>query len=287
MPKASLSRKTLDDLIDRALAEDVGSGDVTTAALVPPKLSGRGVLLAREPGVLAGMGVAARLLAKSDRRLKLSRARKDGARLRAGAVIGVLTGPLGPMLTVERTLLNFLQKLSGIATATRRYVDAVAGTGVKLLDTRKTAPGWRALAKSAVAAGGGHNHRMGLFDQVLIKDNHLAASGLTAAEAVAHARQQAPRGLQIEVEVETIADARAAAQAGADIVMLDNMTPARMKKAVAAIRSVAPRTAIEASGCITLRNVAAVARTGVDRISVGALTHSARALDIALEMEIT
>jgi len=290
VPRATLDIEALDRLIAQALAEDLGPGDVTTEALIDPKLRGRGELIARESGILAGMPVVRRLLRKFDKKLKLSNALRDGSRLEPGTRIGVISGPAAPMLTVERTLLNFLQYLSGIATTTGRYVDAISGTGAKLLDTRKTLPGWRSLSKYAVAVGGGTNHRMGLYDQVLIKDNHLQAlrkQEVVPAEAVAaaHAHWGAPRKLRIEVEVETIPDARAAARAGADIIMLDNMPPARMKKAVAVIRSARPGTIIEASGGITLRNIAAVARTGVDWISAGAVTHSVRALDIALEME--
>lgn len=287
MPRATLDIEALDRLIAQALAEDLGPGDVTTEALIDPELRGRGELIARERGILAGMPVVRRLLRKFDKKLKLSNALRDGSRLEPNTRIGVISGPAAPMLTIERTLLNFLQYLSGIATTTGRYVDAIAGTGAKLLDTRKTLPGWRSLSKYAVAVGGGVNHRMGLYDQVLIKDNHLGASRLSPAKATALARERAPDRILVEVEIdsETIPDARAAARAGADIIMLDNMSPARMKKAVAVIRSARPGTIIEASGGITLRNIAAVARTGVDWISVGAITHSARALDIALEME--
>ncbi|MFH1731329.1 MAG: carboxylating nicotinate-nucleotide diphosphorylase [Planctomycetota bacterium] len=285
MPRAILDIEALDRLIEQAFAEDIGPGDVTTEALIDPGLVGRGVLIARERGILAGMPAVRRLLRKFDKKLKLSNALRDGARLEPDTRIGVISGPAAPMLTVERTLLNFLQYLSGIATTTRRYADAIAGTGAKLLDTRKTLPGWRSLSKYAVTVGGGTNHRTGLYGQVLIKDNHLGASRLSPAEATALARERAPDGILVEVEIETIAGAQAAARAGADIIMLDNMPPARMKKAVAVIRSARPGTIIEASGGITLRNIASVARTGVDWISAGAITHSARALDIALEME--
>lgn len=275
----------VDALIERALAEDMGQGDVTTAALVGPRSRSHGRLVAKQRGVLAGMPVARRLLRKAGGGIRLSGALREGAQLEPGAVIAAVAGPTARLLMVERTLLNFLQHLSGIATLTRRYVDAVAGTGARVLDTRKTLPGWRSLAKYAVAVGGGQNHRMGLYDQVLIKDNHLRAAGLSPAEAVAVMVSRVRRGIRVEVEVETVADARAAALAGADIVMLDNMSLARMAKAVAAIRAVRPRTIIEASGGITLANIRAVARTGVDWISVGALTHSAPALDISLELE--
>ena len=290
MAKPGLNTAQLDRLIDLALAEDVGMGDVTTDALVDPRQTAMSRLLAKERGVLAGMPVVRRLLERFDPELRMSQALKDGAALKPGTVIGIISGPLAATLTVERTLLNFLQRLSGIATLTRQYVDAVAGPGAQVLDTRKTLPGWRDLAKYAVAVGGGRNHRIGLYDQVLIKDNHLA-SGLSPAEAVVQARKAVlargtvRRRMRVEVEVESIADARAAAEAGANIVMLDNMTPARMKKAVAAIRAVAPKTTIEASGAVSLRRIRAIAQTGVDWISIGALTHSAPALDISLDTE--
>ena len=304
MPRTTLDLNAVDRLIEMALAEDVGPGDVTTAALIDPKLRGRAELVAREPGVLAGMPVVRRLLRAFDAKLRLSSALKDGASLERNTRIGVVSGPVASILTIERTLLNFLQYLSGIATTTRQYVDAIADTGVKLLDTRKTLPGWRSLSKYAVTVGGGMNHRFGLYDQILIKDNHLYVNGnggapgsapmrvvkITPTEAAAIIRgglgPKRERKLRIEVEVETVQEAEdAALMAGPDIIMLDNMPPARMRKAVAAIRRVRADTIIEASGGITLRNIAAVARTGVDWISVGAVTHSARSLDIALEME--
>ena len=304
MPRTTLDLNAVDRLIEMALAEDVGPGDVTTAALIDPKLRGRAELVAREPGVLAGMPVVRRLLRAFDAKLRLSSALKDGASLERNTRIGVVSGPVASILTIERTLLNFLQYLSGIATTTRQYVDAIADTGVKLLDTRKTLPGWRSLSKYGVIVGGGENHRFGLYDQILIKDNHLYVNGnggapgsapmrvvkITPTEAAAIIRgglgPKRERKLRIEVEVETVQEAEdAALMAGPDIIMLDNMPPARMRKAVAAIRRVRADTIIEASGGITLRNIAAVARTGVDWISVGAVTHSARSLDIALEME--
>ncbi len=284
MATRKLHWDSIDRLIEMALAEDVADGDVTTAALVDPSRRAVSRLVAKENGVLAGMPVVRRLLKRFDARLRLGRALSDGAVLAPGAVIAELRGPLAATLTVERTLLNFLQRLSGVATMTRRYVEAVAGTGAEVLDTRKTLPGWRCLAKYAVAVGGGRNHRHGLYDQVLIKDNHLA-SGLSPAEAVEQARRAAPRGMRVEVEVENLADAQAAAEAGADIIMLDNMSPARMRRAVAAIRAVAPEAIIEASGAVTLRRLRAIAETGVNWISVGALTHSAPALDISLDTE--
>jgi len=286
MGSRRLDPDVLDRLIDLALAEDIGPGDVTTRALVDPARRGRARIVARERGVLAGIPVARRLLRRVDPGLRLYQALADGSPVQPGSVVAAVRGPLAPLLTVERLLLNVLQRLSGIATQTRRYVDAVAGTGARVLDTRKTLPGWRALAKYAVSVGGGQNHRAGLYDQILIKDNHLAAAAATPAEAVAQARAAAPRGMRIEVEVETVRDARAAAAAGADIVMLDNMPPRRVKQAVAAIRQTGRRVIIEASGRVTLRTIRAVAATGVDWISVGALTHSAKALDLSLEVEV-
>ena len=280
-----LDLAVLDGLIARALAEDVGSGDVTTEALVDPERTGSAKLTAKEPGVLAGMPVVHRMVESAGEGLRLERPLPDGSRLGRGDGIGELTGPCKAILTIERTLLNFLQRLSGIATLTRRYVDAVDGTGAKVLDTRKTLPGWRMLSKYAVAVGGGTNHRMGLYDQVLIKDNHLAISGLSPAEAVAAARDRADGSLRIEVEVTSAGDAQAAAEAGADIVMLDNMAPQAMRDAVERVRRARPQTIIEASGSITLETVREVAETGVDWISVGAITHSAPALDISLDVE--
>lgn len=275
----------LDELIARALAEDVGPGDVTTEALIDRSVAASGRLIAKEPGVLAGMPVVRRLIEQVGEGLRLERALSDGAELEPGTEIGVVAGPCAAMLTAERTLLNFLQRLSGMATLTRRYVDAVSGTGAAILDTRKTPPGWRALSKYAVAVGGGTNHRMGLYDQVLIKDNHLAASGLSAGEAVAAAKERTGGSMRVEVEVGSPGEARAAAEAGADIVMLDNMSAPEMREAVAAIRELGGETTIEASGSITLETVRAVAETGVDWISVGAITHSAPALDISLDVE--
>jgi nicotinate-nucleotide pyrophosphorylase (carboxylating) len=278
-------------LIDAALAEDIGPGDITTRALIDAKWRATGSLVAREAGILAGMPVVRLLLRRFDRRLRLTHALEDGVRLRRGRLIARIRGPAASMLTVERTLLNFLQYLSGIATETRRYVDAVAGTGARILDTRKTVPGLRALAKYAVAVGGGLNHRMGLYDQVLVKDNHLAVLrrvDASPSEAVLLIKgrlapaQWPRRGM--EVEVNTVEDACDAALF-TEIVMLDNMRPAEMREAVKSIRAVRRGTIIEASGGVTLRNVRRVAQTGVDWISVGALTHSAPALDIAMDVE--
>ena len=239
--------------------------------------------MAREPGVAAGIGVATAVFQRLDERLRTFESLSDGDPVESGSVLGRVEGPVAPMLSAERTALNFVQRMSGIASLTARYVDAVQGTGAVIVDTRKTAPGLRALDKYAVAAGGGHNHRRALGDGVLIKDNHIAAlraQGIGLVEIVERARANAPHTVRIEVEVQTVAEAEEALGGGADILLLDNMPADLMREAV---EVVAGRALLEASGGITLDNVAEVAATGVDLISVGALTHSARALDISME----
>jgi len=267
------------ELIRAALAEDIGRCDITTALTVGPSASGRGRILAREPGVICGLGVAAQVFHTLDRGTKFADRCRDGASVRKGAIVAVVEGKAVSMLTAERTALNFLQRLSGIATQTSRFVEAVKGTGAKILDTRKTTPGWRELEKYAVRCGGGGNHRMGLYDMVLVKDNHIAAAGSVRA-AVELTRDSK---LPVEVEVKSLAQLREALDAGARRILLDNMSPARMRKA----RELAgPQVKLEASGGISLRRVRQVAETGVDYISVGELTHSAPALDIALDLEL-
>ena len=268
----------LDRLIRIALAEDIGPGDITTRLTIPLRTQTRTRLVARQPGVLAGIGVCRRVFRAVNPRARLTAQVRDGTSYEAGSVLALVRGPARAILAAERTALNFLQRLSGIATLTRRYVDAVKGTGAKILDTRKTTPGWRALEKYAVRCGGGSNHRMGLYDMVLVKDNHIAAAG---SIAVALKRTQGAR-VPVEVEVRTIAQLRAALAAGARRILLDNMDLARMRRAVSLARG---RAKLEASGGITLRRVRAVAETGVDYISVGALTHSAPAADIALDFD--
>ena len=271
------------DLIRRALAEDEAAVDVTTA-LLPPDATGEAALVARKPGVLAGVEVALEVFRLVDPGLKCRALTADGASIQAGERLGQVQGRLDGILRAERTALNFIQRLSGIATATRACVDAIAGLPATLVDTRKTVPGWRRLDKYAVRMGGGSNHRMSLADGVLIKDNHIAAmeawdGGL--AELVCRARTQAPSGTPVEVEVESLEQVRQALEAGADILMLDNMDPETMRQAVALCRGKA-RT--EASGGITLETVRAVAETGVDLISTGSITHSVHALDIGLDV---
>jgi nicotinate-nucleotide pyrophosphorylase (carboxylating) len=274
----------IEDIIDRALAEDLARGDLTTDAVIPGDQQGRAVIMSKKEGVLAGAEVAKRVFQRVDPKLKVKLLQKDGAGLEPGGKIAEVSGSIASILKGERLALNFLQHLSGIASETKRYVDRVQGLPVGIIDTRKTTPGLRSLQKYAIRVGGGQNHRMSLGDGILIKDNHLAAlrsQGLTIKQVVAKARRNSPRGLLVEMEAATVAEALEAAEAGANIVMLDNMSLADMRKAVKAIHG---QTLIEASGGITLDNVRAVAETGVDFISIGALTHSVTALDISLEL---
>jgi nicotinate-nucleotide pyrophosphorylase (carboxylating) len=272
-------------LVVAALEEDIGSGDVTTLSLVPPDAAATGRIVARESCVLAGMEIAADVFRRVAPALTLEPVCVDGSPLVAGMSAARVRGPAGAMLTAERTALNFLQRLSGIATLTRRFVDRVSGTQVVILDTRKTTPGWRVLEKYAVRCGGGHNHRMGLYDRALVKDNHRAlfSRGGTPRldEAIAAVRRRFP-DIAIEVEVESEAEFDSALQSGPDWILLDNMEPPRLRDFV---QRAAGRVNLEASGGITLENVAAVAATGVQAISLGCLTHSAPAVDLSLEME--
>jgi len=269
----------VDDIIRAALREDMPGGDVTSENIIPPGAVSKAVFLAKEDGVLAGLPVARRVFEILDSGIRVGEALDDGAAVRSGDALARLEGPVVPLLEGERTALNFLQRLSGIATATRRFVEAAAGTKAAILDTRKTTPGLRLLEKYAVRMGGGKNHRLGLSDMILIKDNHLRYVG-GVTEAVRRARERAPAGLKIEVEVTNFDEAREALESGADIVMLDNMPLAAMKEVVDLY---AGRVQIEVSGNVTLDRVRDIAAIGVDFISVGALTHSPRALDISLE----
>jgi nicotinate-nucleotide pyrophosphorylase (carboxylating) len=266
-------------LIEAALAEDLGPGDVTTEAIVPAGAKGEGVILAKAEGILAGLPIAGEVFRRVEPGIQFTPEAQDGEPVAPGQVVACLAGPLRGLLTAERVALNFLCRLSGIATLTSRYVEAVALYPAVILDTRKTTPGWRALEKYAVRCGGGQNHRMGLYDMVLIKDNHIAAAG-SLAEAVRRARASSAK-LAIEVEVRTLEELEEALALGVDRVLLDNMDLATLREAVKRARG---RAKLEASGGITLENVAAVAATGVDYISVGALTHSAPALDLSLEL---
>lgn len=272
-------------LIDLALAEDLGDrGDVTSAATIPADAVGAADFIARSPGVLAGLPVAILVTQTLDPRLTITVQINDRARLQRGDVVATLAGPMRSLLSAERTALNFMQRLSGVATLTRQYVDIVAGRA-QVLDTRKTTPGWRLLEKYAVRCGGGHNHRMGLFDGVLIKDNHLAGSQITdfklqIEEAL---RRAVSIALPIEIEVDRLEQLDVALAVRPAIILLDNMPLDRLRESVRRRDAVAPGVLLEASGGVNLTTIDAIAGTGVDRISVGALTHSAPALDIALD----
>ena len=266
-----------------ALAEDVGSGDVTTLATVPADSVSRVLMRARESMTVAGLAFAETAFRELDPTVTIQHHKTDGQRAAAGDVLLSVSGPTRALLTAERVALNFTQRLSGVATAAATYVDLVRGTKAQILDTRKTTPGWRLFEKYAVACGGAHNHRIGLFDLVLIKDNHLAALRGALPNAVAAAVQRArtihPQ-LKVEVEADTLEQVAQAADAGADFILLDNMPPAQLRAAVALV---AGRAKTEASGGVNLQTVRAIAETGVDFISVGAITHSARAVDIGLD----
>jgi nicotinate-nucleotide pyrophosphorylase (carboxylating) len=280
-----LSATEVRRVVQAALAEDIGSGDATTLATVPATATATAVLRAREPLVVAGLDFAEAAFRKLSTAVKMKRLAQDGRRVKAGANLLTISGPARAILSAERVALNFVQRLSGIATVTAQFVEAIKGTPAQILDTRKTTPGWRRLEKYAVTCGGGKNHRFGLDDMVLIKDNHLAALRAAPPNAIAaavrRARAKFPQ-LKIEVEADTLKQAGQAADAGADIILLDNMSPARLWLAVQKIKG---RAKIEASGGVTLITVRAMAKTGVDFISVGALTHSARAVDIGLDFE--
>ena len=277
-----ISAFEVERILKSALAEDVGSGDVTSLSTVPPGRTISGRYIAKEDGVLCGLEVVARAFALLDASIAFTALAADGDRVRKSDVIATVSGDARAILAGERVGLNLLQHMSGVATQTARVVAAVAGTGAKIVDTRKTTPGLRVLDKYAVRMGGGGNHRFNLADGVLIKDNHIVAAGGIAA-AVAAARARAPHSLKIEVEVETLEQLREALEAGADIIMLDNMPTETMREAV---RLVAGRALTEASGNMgdkTDAELRAVAETGVDLISIGALTHSVKALDISLK----
>ncbi len=282
----------VDDFIERALAEDLASGDRTTEALIPPDQIGRVVIIAKSEGILAGVQIAISVWSRLDPNISVISALRDGSSLRPvdssshnnGSVIAEIEGEVSTLLKGERTAINILQHMSGIATETRKFVDAVKGHDVRIVDTRKTAPGLRSIQKYAVRIGGGSNHRQNLGDGVLIKDNHLAAlsnEGIGLVEIVRRARSNTPHTLKIEVEVETIDQVSEALCAQADILLLDNMSISTMQKAVNLIDG---RAITEASGNVSLDNVREIAATGVDMISIGRLTHSVKALDMSLEL---
>jgi nicotinate-nucleotide pyrophosphorylase (carboxylating) len=272
------------DLIRRALEEDGAGADVTTLSTVPAERQAQAVIIARHTGIIAGLAVAAATFQEFDPRVQVDLLAADGAPVESGQHVARLSGPARSLLSAERVALNFLGRLSGIATLTARCVSALEGTRARLLDTRKTTPGLRALEKEAVRLGGGHNHRFGLNDGVLIKDNHIKAAG-GISQAVSAARRAAHHLLKIEVECETLSEVRQAIEARADVILLDNMDNETMKQAVEMVRRVAAHIQLEASGSIGTNpaKLAAVAATGVDFISLGALTHSAPTFDVSLE----
>ena len=276
----------IQNLIDAAFGEDVIFGDPTTDVLIAPDLTGSAALVTRDAGVLAGVEVAVAAFERFDPSLRTEVITADGSRVSPGDRLARVSGSVASILKAERTAVNFLQHLSGIASETRRYVDAVSGLRAKIVDTRKTTPGLRKLEKYAVKMGGGHNHRQNLADGILIKDNHieaLALEGLGIGEVVKRAKAGASHTIKVEIEVETIAQLEEVLEAGADLVLLDNMSPDMMRRAVGIAEG---RAVLEASGGITLDTVRAIAETGVDIISVCALTHSAPAMNVSLDMVI-
>jgi nicotinate-nucleotide pyrophosphorylase (carboxylating) len=272
------------EIVELALREDIGTGDITTNSTVPESATARGTFRAKASGVLSGLDATAAIFAAVDPGVDFEPRFANGESFESGDVLAIVNGPARSVLTGERVALNFLQRLSGVATATRRYVDAVSGTNARIIDTRKTTPGMRLLEKAAIRHGGGHNHRVGLSDGILIKDNHLAAIGADSIRrSIQAARAVAPHTLKVEVEVTSLDQLEEALDAEAEVIMLDNMDPEMMRDAV---QRVGGRALLEASGGITYESVRAVAETGVDLISVGALTHSAPAVDISLQFEI-
>jgi nicotinate-nucleotide pyrophosphorylase (carboxylating) len=280
-----LSTEEIQRAVKLSLAEDIGSGDATTLATVPENILANAEMRAREPLTVAGLALAEAAFRQVSQAVQLTRVMQDGQRAISGSVLLKISGPARALLSAERVALNFVQRLSGVATLTTQFVEAIKGTDAKILDTRKTTPGWRRLEKYAVTCGGGQNHRVGLFDMVLIKDNHLAAlknaSPNPIAAAVKSARAQYP-SLKIEVEADTLEQVEQAVGVGADFVLLDNMNLEQLRVAVAKCRG---HVKTEASGGVNLTTVRAIAETGVDFISVGALTHSARAVDVGLDFE--
>jgi len=280
-----LSEDQINSIVDLALAEDISHGDITSEVLIPPELNGKASILVKQDGILAGGEVAKRVFLRVDPSLKMEILIEEGAKVNPGDTVAIISGSVASILRAERVALNFLQRLSGIASQTAQYIDQTRGIAVDIKDTRKTTPGLRLLEKYAVSIGGGQNHRFHLGDGILIKDNHLAALralGMSIKDIVAKAKQNAPKGVKVEVEVNTVQEAVDAVEAGADIIMVDNMSLEEVRRVVDLVSG---KVEIEASGGITLANVRDAAMTGVDAISVGALTHSVKALDISLELE--
>ena len=281
-----ITAQSVNTLIDLALTEDAARDDITTGILIPPNLKASAVLLAKAEGILAGIDVAKTVFRTIDPAINFKKLIDDGSELQPGDIIAEINGKARTILTGERTALNFLQRLSGIATLTSQFVAAVGDLPVWIVDTRKTTPGYRLLEKYAVQMGGGKNHRMNLADGILIKDNHVALlrkQGMTIEKAVNKARKEAPQGIAIEVETTNLEEVREAVKAGADIVMFDNMSPSMMKRAC---KLLPEDIWSEASGGVNLQTVRAIAESGVTIISVGALTHSSKALDISLELQV-
>ena len=272
------------DIIALALAEDIGSGDVTSEYFTNQATRAEGRIVAREPCIVAGLGVAEEVFRRVDANLEIVRRVLDGTRVTLGEVAMLVRGRAASLLTAERTALNFLQRLSGVATLTRRFVDAVSGTSAKILDTRKTTPGMRLLEKAAVASGGATNHRLGLHDMVMVKDNHLASSRLEQLQDAISRVKAERQGIRVELEADTLEQVRRfVTLRGVDVILLDNMTLADLREAVSLKP---PGVAFEASGGVNLETVRQIAETGVDFISVGEMTHSARAVDLSLEVSL-
>ncbi|PWK16324.1 carboxylating nicotinate-nucleotide diphosphorylase [Tumebacillus permanentifrigoris] len=276
-----LDIRAIENIVRNALEEDIGFGDITTNSIVPTDKQGRGVLITKEPGFIAGLDVAELTFRLVDPTLTITRHVEDGDQVPKGQMLMEVTGSARSILTGERVALNFLQRMSGVATRTAKFVDLVRYYNAKIVDTRKTTPGMRVLEKYAVVVGGGRNHRFGLFDAVLIKDNHIEIAG-GVKNAIMAARHQIPHTMRVEVEVENMEQIDEALEVKADIIMLDNMTPEQMDEAV---EKIAGRALVEASGGVTEETIVEIAKTGVDYISIGALTHSIKSLDISLDIE--
>ncbi|MFC2034285.1 carboxylating nicotinate-nucleotide diphosphorylase [Chloroflexota bacterium] len=285
MNKPRITEEQLNNIIELALSEDIGTGDITSQILIPSQLQGKASILVKAKGILAGNEIAKMLFLKVDPSLKVELLVKDGTNVKPGDKISTVSGKISSIFKAERVALNILQRLSGIASETARYVAEIRGLNAKIIDTRKTTPGIRLLEKYAVVTGGGQNHRFNLCDGIIIKDTHIAALrslGMNLKDIITKAKENAPKGLAVEVEVSNFEEASEAAKAEADIIMLDNMSSDEMRHAVSLIPN---HIKTEASGGITLNNVRGVASTGVNTISIGALTHSPKALDISLEIE--
>ncbi len=295
--QVELDLEKIKDIVQLAVKEDIGDGDITSKIFIPDGSETEGMLIAKEAGIVAGLPVAGYVLSQIDENLIFTSNIEDGSRVKKGTIIGSVKGLTLSLLSAERLVLNFLQRLSGIATATNMFAEKIKGYRTQIMDTRKTAPGWRYLEKYAVRVGGGINHRMGLYDQILIKDNHLKTMGSekengTISRLVKKAREQIENGTLIEVEVEDLCEVRNVVNAGVDIILFDNMEPSKIREAVDMVKEFeknqGARTGkailTEASGNITIENVEEYADAGVDRISIGAITHSATALDISFDI---